>query len=229
MAYIGMRKPIIAKITERVDGSAITYDTPIVVGPAVSANVTYSIADNPDMGDDVIVDNDKGINGYNITLETNDVCIEAKIAALNYQALVDAENNNAVTGYRITDAEPNEVGFGYIRVKMFRGVRSYEAFFYHALRFSSGGDNASTKQQQIQWNHPTLNGTGIGCYLDSDGEAAWFDYMEFETEGDAEEWIYGKFGAEVPTAEESATPAAGGGSSGGSTPPAAGGGSSGGT
>ena len=199
MAYIGMRKPIIAKITEREDGSAITYGTPIVVGPAVSANVSYSVADNPDMGDDVIIDNDKGINGYNITLETNDVCIEAKIAALNYEELKDNSTPPKVVGYRITDAEPNEVGFGYIRVKMFRGERSYEAFFYHACVFSSGGDNASTKQQQINWNHPTLNGTGIGCYLDDSGEAAWFDYMEFDEEGDAEEWIYDKFGAEVPS------------------------------
>lgn len=217
MAYIGMRKPIIAKITERVDGSPITYDTPIVVGPAVQANVSYVIADNPDMGDDIIIDNDKGINGYNITLETNDVCIEAKVAALNYQAIVDADHDNAVIGYRITDDTPNEVGFGFIRVKMLRGDRTYEAFFYHALVFASGGDNASTKQQQITWNHPTLNGTGIGCYLDSSGDAAWFDYMEFEDEGDAEEWIYGMFGAQVPTAETqgSETPAAGGSGGGG--------------
>ena len=199
MAYIGMRKPIIAKITERVDGSPITYGTPIVVGPAVQANVTYTVADNPDMGDDIIIDNDKGINGYNITLETNDVCIEAKVAALNYDAQYDSSTPPKLIGYRITDATPSEVGYGFIRVKMFRGVRSYEAFFYHALVFQSAGDNASTKQQQITWNHPTLNGAGIGCYLDDSGEAAWFDYMEFEEEGDAEEWIYGKFGAQVPS------------------------------
>ena len=39
MAYIGMRNPIVAPITERVDGSSITYGTPLVVGPAVRADV----------------------------------------------------------------------------------------------------------------------------------------------------------------------------------------------
>ncbi len=63
MAYIGMRNPIVAPITERVDGSSITYGTPLVVGPAVRADVSFDIADNPDYGDDVIIDNDKGVIG----------------------------------------------------------------------------------------------------------------------------------------------------------------------
>ena len=207
MAYIGMRKPIIAPITSRVDGSAISYGTPIIVGPAVSANITFDIADNPDYGDDIIVDNDKGVNGYNVALETNDICKEARAAALGWQAheVTSGEGNAAtttVTHYEVIDGPAPEVGMGYIRVKMFRGEKIYEGFFMHALQFSSGGENASTKQKQIAWNHPSMNGTGIGCYLDSSGDVRFFDWMEFETEGDAETWIYGNFGTTVPGSTE---------------------------
>ena len=189
MAYIGMRTPKFWPIsTPRVDGSAISYGSPVTIGPAVSANVTFDVADNPDYGDDVIIDNDKGINGYSIALETNDISKEARASCLGWKA-ISSGTPSAVTHYEVTDAEPPEGGLSYIRVKMFKGTRKYEAFFFHALRFSSGGENASTKQKQITWNHPTMDGTGIGVYIDSSGEAKYFNWMEFATEAAATSWI----------------------------------------
>lgn len=196
MAYIGMRKPIFAPITSRVDGSAIQYGTPIVLGPAVSANLTFDTADNPDYGDDVVIDNDKGINGYSLAMETNDITKEGRAACMGWKAVTGS--GSTVTEYDVTDAAPPEGGLGYIRVKLFKGVRKYEAFFYHALQCVSGGENASTKQKQITWNHPTINASGIGVYIDSSGEAKYFKWMEFDTEDAALTWIYGKFGATRP-------------------------------
>lgn len=197
MAYIGMRKPIFAPITSRVDGSAITYGTPLILGPAVSANLTFDTADNPDYGDDVIIDNDKGVNGYSIAMETNDISKEGRAACLGWKPVTGT--GTTITEYDVTDAAPPEGGLGYIRVKLFRGVRKYEAFFYHALQCSSGGENASTKERQITWNHPTIDASGIGVYIDSTGEAKYFKWMEFDTEDAALDWIYGKFGATRPT------------------------------
>lgn len=197
MAYIGMRKPIFAPITSRVDGSAITYGTPLILGPAVSANLTFDTADNPDYGDDVIIDNDKGVNGYSIAMETNDISKEGRAACLGWKPVTGT--GTTITEYDVTDAAPPEGGLGYIRVKLFRGVRKYEAFFYHALQCSSGGENASTKERQITWNHPTIDASGIGVYIDSTGEAKYFKWMEFDTEDAALDWTYGKFGATRPT------------------------------
>ena len=187
MAYIGMRNPKFWPITARTDGSAITYGTAVLIGPAVSANVTFDTADNPDYGDDVIIDNDKGVNGYSIALETNDISKEARAACMGWKAVTGT--GTTVTHYEVTDAAPPEGGLSYVRVKMFKGTRKYEAFFFHALQFSDGGENASTKQKQITWNHPTMNGTGIGVYLDSSGEAKYFNWMEFDTEAAANAWI----------------------------------------
>lgn len=197
MAYIGMRNPKFWPISgTRTDGSAITYGTPVVIGPAVSANVTFDVADNPDYGDDVIIDNDKGINGYSIALETNDISLEARAAALGWKPKTGT--GTTVTHYEVTGDAAPEGGLSYIRVKLFRGTTKYEAFFFHALQFSDGGENASTKQRQIQWNHPTMNGTGIGCFIDSSGDAKYFNWMEFSSESAAETWINSQAGYTPP-------------------------------
>lgn len=191
MAYIGMRNPVAAPITAHTDGSAITYGTGMVLGPAVAANLTFDVADNPDYGDDVIIDNDKGINGYSATLETNNITKEGRAMVLGWEA-VSSGSPAAVTHYDVTDAAPPLVGWGFIRVKMFKGTRSYEAFWFHKSQFSPNGINASTKERQITWNHPQLSVQGIGCYLDNSGKAKYFQWMEFDTEAAAQAWLYGK-------------------------------------
>lgn len=200
MAYIGMRKPQFAPIsTPRVDGSAITYGTPIVLGPAVSANLTFDIADNPDWGDDIIQNNDNGINGYNIAMELNDIEPAGRAACLGWTAK-SSGTPAAVTHYEVGDGAPPEGGLAYIRVRMpaKSTTKKYEAFFYHAVQCSSGGENASTKQKQITWNHPTINAAGLGVYIDDTGKARYFDFMEFTSESAAQTWINSKFGYTPP-------------------------------
>ena len=199
MAYIGMRHPKVWPISSpRVDGSAISYGNPVEVGPAVRADVSFEVNDNPDYGDDVIIDNDKGVNGYSVALETNDISKEARAAALGWKP-ISSGTPAAVTHYEVTDATPPEVGLSYVRVKLFRGTRKYEAFFFHAMQFSDGNESASTKERQITWNHPTMDGTGIGVYLNSSGEAKFFNWMEFASEAAADTWINAQAGYTPPS------------------------------
>lgn len=187
MAYIGMMNPVAAPITAYTEGSAITYGSGMVLGPAVAANLNFDVADNPDYGDDVIIDNDNGINGYSATLETNNITKEGRAMVLGWEPI-----GTTVTHYDVTDAAAPYVGWGFIRVKMFRGVRSYEAFWFHRSQFSPNVINASTKERQITWNHPQMNVQGMGVRLDNSGKAKYFQWMEFETEAAAQAWLYGK-------------------------------------
>lgn len=190
MAYIGMRSPVVAPITSHTDGSAITYGTGMVLGPAVAANLTFDVADNPDYGDDVIQDNDNGINGYSATLETNNITPEGRAMALGWQGVTGT--GSTVTHYEVTDEAAPYVGWGFIRVKLFQGTRSYEAFWFHKSQFSPNGINASTKQRQIEWNHPQMSVQGMGVYIDNSGKAKYFDWMEFTTEAAAMTWLKGR-------------------------------------
>lgn len=190
MAYIGMRSPVVAPITSHTDGSAITYGTGMILGPAVAANLTFDVADNPDYGDDVIQDNDNGINGYSATVETNNITPEGRAMALGWNPVTGT--GSTVTHYEVTDGAAPYVGWGFIRVKLFQGTRSYEAFWFHKSQFSANGINASTKQRQIEWNHPQMNVQGMGVYIDNSGKAKYFDWMEFTTEAAALAWLKGR-------------------------------------
>lgn len=187
MAYIGMRNPVAAPITAHTDGSAITYGTGMVIGPAVAANLTLNIADNPDYGDDIIIDNDAGCNGYSGTLETNNITKEGRAMLLGWEPV-----GSPMTHYDVTDANAPLVGWGFIRVTMFKGVRKYEAFWFHKAQFTPASINGSTKQQQINWNHPQMNVKGLGAYIDNSGKAKYFQWMEFESEPAALAWLNAK-------------------------------------
>lgn len=190
MAYIGMRNPVVAPITAETAGGAITYGPGMILGPAVAANLTFDVADNPDYGDDIIQDNDNGINGYSATLETNDITPEGRAMALGWNPVTGT--GSTVTHYEVTDEAAPYVGWGFIRVKLFQGVRSYEAFWFHKSQFSPNGINASTKQRQIEWNHPQMSVQGMGVYIDNSGKAKYFDWMEFTTEAAALAWLKGR-------------------------------------
>ena len=192
MAYIGMLYPVAAPIQTETDGAAITYAAGMVIGPAVAANLTMDVADNPDYGDDIIIDNDNGINGYSGTLETNNITAEGRAALLGWNPV--AGTGDTVDHYEVTDDAAPYVGWGFIRVKMFKGTKSWEAFWFHKAQFSPSAINANTKQRSIEWNHPNLNVTGMGAYIDSSGKAKYFDWNEFESLAAAKTWLKGKAG-----------------------------------
>lgn len=190
MAYIGMRNPVVAPISSHEDGGPITYGSGMILGPAVAANLTFDVADNPDYGDDIIIDNDNGVNGYTATLETNNITAEGRALALGWKPKTG--EGDAVSHYEVTGDAAPYVGWGFIRVKMFKGVRSYEAFWFHKSQFSPNGINASTKQRQVEWNHPQMSVQGMGVYLDNSGSVKYFDWMEFSSEADAQTWLFGR-------------------------------------
>lgn len=196
MSYIGMLNPVAAPITAETAGSAITYGTGLVLGPAVAANLTLDVADNPDYGDDIMIDNDNGVNGYSGTLETNNITAAGRATVLGWTA-ISSGTPAAVTHYEVSDAQAPYVGWGFIRVKMYQGTKSYEAFWFHKAQFSPAAINAATKQKSIEWNHPSLNVTGMGVYLDTTGAAKYFDWMEFSSLASAKTWLYGR--GNVPT------------------------------
>lgn len=190
MAFIGMLRPVYSKITAYTEGSAITYGTGAVISKARSASISYEHEDNPFYGDDVIVENDQGLNGYTIDLETTDLPIAVRCDLLGETEITGT--GSTVIGYRATDAQPPYVGFGFVRVLMVGGAKKYEGFWFHRLQFAMESEEANTKEKSISWGAPKIHGTGVGVYLDATGAVSWYDHMEFATLAAAEAWLYGK-------------------------------------
>lgn len=188
MAYIGMRHLVAAPVTSHTDGSAITYGAGFVIGPAVAATLNYIINDNPDYGDDVEQDNDNGINGYSGPIDATDIEDEVMAKLLGWETIGTGENAE----YEASASEPPKMGWGFVRVKMKNGVRKYEAKWFHKAQFTQPTITGTTKARQIEWNHPQLNVSGIGAYIDATGKVRWFRHKTFTTEAAATAWLDGK-------------------------------------
>ena len=52
MAFVGMKHPVWAPIREEIEGQPVVYDTGLVIGEAISADVTFTRSNNPLYADD---------------------------------------------------------------------------------------------------------------------------------------------------------------------------------
>lgn len=190
MAIIGLRHPVASPITAETMGSVPTYGTGFVIGHGIQADVTYNTRDNPLYGDDVTIENDKGITDADITLEVDDLEDTVRVALLGE---VGVGTDNA-DGYDLKDKNPPYVGFGYIRVKMKDNVKKYEGFWLFKAQFSIASDSGTTKREQIEWGTPTCNGKGFAIDVDGSGEPSVRRRKVFTSEAAAITWLNGLAG-----------------------------------
>ena len=194
MARIGMKYAVYAPFSgTHTPGTAITYGTGKKLCHAISADVTINRRDNPLYGDDTKIENDKGITDYSITFTGDDLPVSSWTELLGETA-VSSGTPAAVTHYAVKDSNPPYVGFGYYRVLMVDNVKYFEAFWYHQVQFAKADENATTKNQNIEWGTYQINGSGFGVELDNTGDTHFYDHMKFDTEAEAIDWIKSRAG-----------------------------------
>lgn len=197
MAGVGMLHVVAALITSHADGSAPVYSPGFSVGPGVAADITFQTADNPDMGDDVVIDNDNGVTGYTGTMENN--YIEEEVAAKLYGWKQSGSGSSVE--YVITDAPSPYLGFGYLKKCLDNGVVKYRAFWYLKAQIQIGSYmNGRTKPRNgVEWQHDTSNITGHGAIVDATGEIHFVIPKTFTTRAAAEAWLDDKAGIQAAT------------------------------
>lgn len=186
-ANVGMVYPVAAPVSAYTPGTSITYSNGFVVAEAVRANVSWNRADGHFYGDDVELDSDNGVTGYSISFEPTGLS-----ATSRQKLLGETVNSNE---YTITDAASPDLGFGYIRVMRVKGTTtvttSYEAWWYKKLKFSISSEETRTKEQNIEWRVPTLEGTGCGVSLDATGVLSFAQHKTFDTLAQAKSYLNG--------------------------------------
>ena len=189
MAGIGMFHMVAARITSYTEGSAPVYGTGFVIGPAVEAKVTFNRADNPDMGDDVVIDDDNGITGYDASLENNYLTEEVAAKLYGWAGAGTTESPYVVT----SDPSP-DIGWGYVKKCMNRGTKCYRAFWFLRAKASMGSyANGKTKVRNgVEWQHDTSTLRGESVIEDSSGKEHWFYPKTFDTMSGAEAWLDAK-------------------------------------
>lgn len=189
-ANIGMQHPVFAPISAYTSGSAITYGAGMVVAEAVSAALNWERADGRFYGDDIQLDSDNGILGYTIDFEPTGLTDAARAALLGE---VTSNGEYTITG----DAAPDG-GFGYVRVMRATasgGVAySYEGWWFHKIKFGISSEETRTKERNIEWRTPTLNGVGDGVILSAGGKVEFATHKTFDTLAAAIAYVNGKAG-----------------------------------
>ena len=189
-ANVGLVYPVYSPVTAYVPGTSITYGTGAPVAEAVSASLSWERADGHFYGDDVELDTDNGILGYTISFEPSGLN-DAVRAALLGDDLANSE-------YTVNDEAAPDVGFGYIRVMRSNSsgtvTYSYEGWWFKKLKFGISSEETRTKERNIEWRVPTLEGVGTGVSLDSSGKLVFADHKTFTSLADAKTWLKAKAG-----------------------------------
>ena len=188
-ANVGMLSPV-AAVCSYTPGNTPSYSGGKVIAEAVSASLNWNRADGHFYGDDVELDTENGVLGYTLDFEPTGLTDEARALLLG---------ETVSTGeYTITEAASPDVGFGYVRVMRISGTggvsTSYEGWWFYKLKFGVSGEETRTKEANIEWRTPTLNGIGSGVQETAGGTQKFAVHKTFASKSDAIAYVKGKAG-----------------------------------
>ena len=184
---VGMVYPVCAPVSAYTPGTSISYSTGAVVSEARSASVNWDREDGEFYGDDRLLDTANGVLGYTIEFEP------AGLSDAIRQKLLGETASGTL--YDVTDAVAPDVGFGFIRVMRDDSgtstVTNYEAWWFYKVKFSLNSEETATKEKNIEWRTPTLNGKGMAVSLDT-GANRFAQHSTFATLALAKSYLNGK-------------------------------------
>ena len=137
------------------------------------------------------IDVEQSMSEATVNLELANTDADIKKDLLGYQSA----SGNATDELNLTDEDPPYVGVGFILANRFKGTVTYEAYWYYKVQFVTAGQTSSTKTEQVQWEHETLNGTGVSVQLAASGANIFrAEKLACTTEAAARTWLNGKAG-----------------------------------
>lgn len=184
MAYIGLRKPIFADTKD--DG---TYNEPMALGKAVSLEITPNFAEATLNADDGQAEYVKEFTNADVTLGTSTIPIAAMKPIFGHA--VEVENGTVV--YNKNDQNKN-VAMGIVAPEIIDDVRTFAAAFLPKVKFGDPSDSWETRGDSIAFKTPSISGKAS-----ANDAGVWKEVAEFDTEQEAMNWIYGKFGYSIGT------------------------------
>ena len=152
MAYVGLRKPIIAKILESGE-----YDEPFACGKAIGLDVNPNYAEGSLNADDKQAEYDKEFTYAEVTLNTSTLPIAAHEKMFGHT--VDTAKKNVKFN---VDDQANYVGMAWVSVEKVDGVRNFIGNFLKKAKFTEPSESYSTKGDSIEYKTPSISGRALG-------------------------------------------------------------------
>ena len=174
MAFVGLRKPFVAKY----DKATKQYSDGFRYSHAVSLSINPNYAEASLYGDDAQQEYEKSFTNATISLGTTSTPIQAASVMFGHKV-----EGKKVT-FKATD-EANYVGMGIIAPERVDGVSQFVALIVLCAKFADSNEQYQTKGDQLQFNTPTIEGSAISA----DDDANWKVTEIFDKEEDAEAFI----------------------------------------
>lgn len=195
MARIGLNNLVAAEVNTPEYGSLPTYKAGFMVGAAIEADISITMNDNNLYADNRVVNVDKSFSTGTITLGVDEFGSGTEATQRTVEALLTGGKLVTKDGEECIDfgesPKLNTVGLGWIVPGRYRDTETkyYEAVWYWQVTFGGIGDeNAATKQGNITWNTPTIEGI-IKPVPGVDSETNIRRKTRFETEMEAIVWL----------------------------------------
>lgn len=185
MAFVGMKHPVWAPIREEIEGQPVVYDTGLVIGEAISADVTFTRSNNPLYADDKLSESDNSITGGTVSLTVNEIEDATLAKIMDMEVGADGE-------YEETSSPSPYGGLGYMRARRKKGKTTYTAMWLYKVQLGITSETATTKGEQIDYQTPTLEGNMMGVVNDGDMKTKYRSRKTFETEAEAIAWLDAK-------------------------------------
>ena len=182
MAKKGIRYAVFATLTETVsDGvTTLTYTGGKNISPVAGFNGSINTSTGKDYGDDRVVDTANDVTGGTLTVELNNEEDDIYTMLLGHTKAT-GQSDNTIT-FNADDVAPY-VGAGAIGLSGNKWV----AKWYRKVQFHEPNDDNSTKQENVTFNHITLEGEIL-----IPGDGNWKEQQAFTTFTAAKTWLDGK-------------------------------------
>ncbi len=182
---VGMLYPVFAPLLNHTDGSMPTYGPGIVLHEARNCTVNKTYANNPLHGDDRTVDDDNGLTDMTVSFESTGLSDSDRVVLFGEKLI----SMGGITCQAEGDEETPYGGFGYIRKMRANGVRKFEAWIVLKVKFQEETQTTNTREGQISWGTPTMNGRAASIVIDSTEEQRFRVHYTFDTLSAAKAWI----------------------------------------
>lgn len=181
MAYIGMKFPVWAPIESYTPGQAVVYGEGIVLGKAIGSDVTLQRATASLYADDEKAESDNSVTGGTMSLEVDDMDMEAAQKAFGlYVRTVNEKKIYSTTG----DASPYG-GCGWFKTRRKNGVLSYLVQWVHRCQLGMNTKTGATKGEQLTYQTTTMQGDVMGAQVDETMKTLYIDEIPVATEAEA--------------------------------------------
>jgi len=179
VAYVGLAKPIIAKLKETA--GVATYSDGFAFGKAISLDIAPEYNEASLYCDNQQVETEKEFKQAIVTLGTTTIPTQA------YSVMFGHEVKNKASGIEIifkTDDASIYVGFGCYTDETIEGVRKYVVMWIHKVKFTQSQESYKTKGDSIEFQTPSITGVAIGTDTKN-----WKTTKIFNTQEAAVTWL----------------------------------------